>query len=73
MTLGSTQTGGEMPHGVRMAHLSMDGENKVPCAAAVHRHMGLFHTTALEAHLKQASSTTNLGSNWILPAALQPC
>lgn len=52
MTLGFTQTGGEMPHGVRMAHLSVDGENKVPCAAAVHRHVGLFHTTTLEAYLK---------------------
>ena len=58
MTLGFTQTGEEIPIvSVRMAHLSADGESKVPCAAAVHRLMGLFHTTALEAYLKQASST----------------
>lgn len=57
MTLGFTQVEEEMPHSVRMAHLSADGESKVPCTAAVHRHMGLFHATALEAYLKQASST----------------
>lgn len=47
-----------------MAYLSVDGENKVPCTAAVHRHMGLFHTSALQAYLKQGSSTTHLGSKY---------
>lgn len=46
-----------------MAHLSVDGKNKVSCTAAVHRHMGLFHTTALQAYLKQGSRTTDHGSN----------
>lgn len=46
-----------------MAHLSVDGKNKVSCTAAVHRHMGLFHTTALQAYLKKGSRTTDHGSN----------
>lgn len=36
----------------RRAHLSVDGEGKVPGAAAVQTHVGLLHSLALEADLQ---------------------
>lgn len=37
------------------SHLSADGEGEVSCAAAVHGHVGLLHSTALHTDLKRAA------------------
>jgi hypothetical protein len=45
------------------AHLSVDGKGEVSCTTAVHRHVGLFHSSALQADLKQGSSTIGISSS----------
>lgn len=48
---------GNVPEDSNLLHedRGVDGEGEVPSTAAVHRHVGFLHTSALQADLKRSS------------------